>query len=491
MQGINKQFPGTKALDNVDLRLKIGEIHALLGENGAGKSTLMNVLLGIHKMDSGKIYFEGEPYLIHATSDALHTGIALVPQELNLIPEASVAENIFLGNERKSKKLKGFIDWKRANKEAEILLKEVGLDLDVTKKVHTLSAAYQQLISIARALSYNPKVLVLDEPTSALTKNEVDILFRAMQKLKNKGTSMIFITHHLDEVMSQADRMTIMRDGQVVHVCDKKDITVDGIITYMANREVSRSEKQIRDVPDEIFFEAKNFSRENEYEDASFFVKKGEILCVAGLIGAGRTELFKTIYGLNKPKHGAKIYINGEEVKIRSSRDAIRLGIGYIPEERRECGIFPIMNVLENMMLPSYKRLTKVGFIDFRQAEKLTDKFIKSMDIRTSSQEVLIKNLSGGNQQKVIVARWMAMGLRMLIMDEPTRGIDVNAKGEIHSLIKELADQGASVIVISSEMEEILTLADRIVVMHLGKIRGIISEVEGIKEEDILRKALN
>jgi ABC-type sugar transport system ATPase subunit len=491
MCGITKQFPGTKALDNVDLKVKHGEIHALLGENGAGKSTLMNVLIGIHKMDEGEIFFKGETYKIIATSEALGKGVALVPQELNLIPEASVAENIFLGNERKYRNLKGFIDWKKANKEAKLLLKEVGLDIDVTRKVKHLSAAYQQLVSIARSLSYNPSVLILDEPTSALTKKEADTLFETMQRLKEKGTSMIFITHHLDEVMSQADRMTIMRDGRVVHVCDKKDITVDGIITYMANREIERRVKQKRDVCHEVFFEAKDFSRENEYRNANFDVKKGEILCVAGLIGSGRTELFKSIFGLTKPMHGAKLMIQGKEVRINSSRDAIRLGIGYIPEERRQMGIFPILNICENMMFPSYKKLSKAGFINGKKARETTEKFIKSMNIKTSSQDILIKNLSGGNQQKVIVARWIALGLRMMIMDEPTRGIDVNAKAEIHQLIREMADQGASVVVISSEMEEIMELADRIIVMHLGEIRGVIDDCENIKEEDILKTALH
>lgn len=489
MRGISKRFPGTQALAEVDLKVKKGEIHALLGENGAGKSTLMKVLLGIYKEDSGEIYYSGEPYQIRSTGEALQQGIVLVPQELNLVPEASVAENIFLGNERMMASFKPFIDWDKANKEAETLLGKVGLDVDVTKKVSSFSAAYQQLVSIARALSYNPQVLVLDEPTSALTRNEVEILFGTMRRLREKGTSMIFITHHLNEVMELADRMTIMRDGRVVHVCDKQDITVDGIITHMANREIIRKVKEKRNVPDEIFFEAKNFSRPKEYEDASFYVRKGEILCVGGLIGAGRTELFKTIYGLNKPESGAKTYIEGKEVKIRSAADAIRLGIGYIPEERRGSGIFPIMNVLENMMMPSYKRLCKAGLIDFSTARKQTQDYIRRMKIKTSSQDVLIKNLSGGNQQKVIVARWIAMGLRMIIMDEPTRGIDVNAKGEIHELIKELANQGAAVVVISSEMDEIIELADRIIVMHLGKIRGEITDVIGIDEEDILQRA--
>lgn len=486
MKGITKTFPGTKALDKVDLSIKPGEIHALLGENGAGKSTLMNVLTGQYIMDEGEILMDGQPVKISSPKDAFGKNIVLVPQELNLIPEASVEENIFLGNERAKG---GLIDWKDTQKNAVELLKLLNVEIDVTQKVKRLSAAYQQLVSIARALAYSPRVLILDEPTAVLTNKEAISLFESMQRLKSEGTSMVFITHHLDEVLEQADRMTIMRDGQLVKVAEVKDMTKEDIITAMAGKKVEESKHIIRDVSDEIFFEAQNLNREGEFRNVNFKVRKGEILCIAGLVGAGRTEIFKAVFGITQKEAGGKTLVEGKEVDIKDPRIAIRLGMGYVSEERRHDGITPGMSVLENMMLPSYDNLKKNGLIDFKQASQIADDYIAKFKIKTSGQEQLIKNLSGGNQQKVIVARWMAKGIKMLIMDEPTRGIDVNAKGEIHQLVRELADNGVSVVVISSEMEEVLALADRVMVVHQGEIKGYIEDVDMTTEEDVLKVA--
>ncbi|KKI51934.1 cellooligosaccharide ABC transporter ATP-binding protein [Christensenella hongkongensis] len=490
MKNITKTFPGTKALDGACLYIKKGEVHALLGENGAGKSTLMNVLIGIHKMDSGEMFLNGGPLKINNNFEALRKGIGMVPQEINLIPDASIAENIFLGNERKNNKAKALIDWKDARVQAQKILHSLGVDIDVNQKVKQLSAAYQQMVSIARSLVYDPQILILDEPTSALTSNEANLLFQSMEKLKNEGKSLIFITHHLDEVMSQADRMTIMRDGKVVHVCDKKDITKEEIINKMANRDVTRDKKVVRTYSNEIFFKAENLQRENEYKSASFEVKRGEILCVAGLIGAGRTELFKTVFGLTNSEPGGKMYLEGKRVEINDPVAAIRLGIGYVPEERRQEGIFPILSVAENMTLPSYGKLKRHGLIDMKRVRSVTDKYIADLKVKTASQDTQIKNLSGGNQQKVILARWMAKKVRMLILDEPTRGIDVNAKDEIHRLIRAMADEGVTVIVISSEMEEVIALADRIMVMHKGEIKGFVENPIDVDEENILKIAL-
>lgn len=486
MKGITKTFPGTKALDKVDLSIKPGEIHALLGENGAGKSTLMNVLVGQYIMDEGEILMDGKPIKIDSPKEASANHIVIVPQELNLIPEASIAENIFLGNER----VNGVkINWKTAEKEAAELLKLLDVEIDVTQKVKHLSAAYQQLVSIARALAYSPRVLILDEPTAVLTNKEAESLFASMQRLKAAGTSMIFITHHLDEVMAQADRATIMRDGQLVKVTEIKDITKEEIITNMAGKKVQESQHINRNVSDEIFFEAKDLTRPGEFENVSFHVKKGEILCVAGLVGAGRTEIFKSVFGITRPEPGGKMFVEGKEVDIADPRVAIKLGMGYVSEERRHDGITPGMSVMENMMLPSYDQLKKNGLINFKEASRITDEYIGRFRIKTAGREALIKNLSGGNQQKVIVARWMAKGIKMLIMDEPTRGIDVNAKAEIHALVRELADNGVSVVVISSEMEEVLALADRVMVVHQGHIKGYIEEVDMTTEEDVLKVA--
>lgn len=486
MKGVTKIFPGTRALDKVDLSVKPGEIHALLGENGAGKSTLMNCLVGQYIMDEGEILMDGKPIRISSPQEASSNHIVIVPQELNLIPEASIAENIFLGNER----VNGVkINWKTAEKEAVELLKLLNVEIDVTQKVKYLSAAYQQLVSIARALAYSPRVLILDEPTAVLTNKEADSLFASMQRLKKEGTSMIFITHHLDEVMAQADRATIMRDGQLVKVTEIKDITKEEIVTNMAGKKVTESQHVVREVPDEVFFEAKNLTRKGEFEDVSFTVRKGEILAVSGLVGAGRTEVFKSVFGITRPEPGGKMYIEGKEVDIADPRVAIKLGMGYVSEERRHDGITPGMSVMENMVLPSYDQLKKNGLIDYKKASEITDQYIDRFHIKTAGRDALIKNLSGGNQQKVIVARWMAKGIRMLIMDEPTRGIDVNAKAEIHALVRELADNGVAVVVISSEMEEVLALGDRVMVMHQGHTKGFIDDVEYTTEEDVLQMA--
>ncbi|MCL2864115.1 MAG: sugar ABC transporter ATP-binding protein [Lachnospiraceae bacterium] len=488
MKGITKTFPGTKALDQVDLKLKAGEIHALLGENGAGKSTMMNILTGQIPMDAGDIYIDGKLAKISAPKDAFSQNIVLVPQELNLILEASIAENIFLGNEQTKGRL---IDWKATQEEAKRLLKLLDVELDVTQKAGKLSAAYQQLVSIARALAYNPRLLILDEPTAVLTNREAESLFASMHRLQKQGTAMVFITHHLDEVMREADCMTIMRDGKLVRVADVKDITKDEIINAMAGRTVEKAAHIARTVSEEILFQANHLSRDSEFQDVSFDIKKGEVLCVAGLVGSGRTEIFKTVFGITEKEPGGKTYFEGNEVNIRSPRDAIALGMGYVSEERRHDGITPGMSVLENMLLPTFHKIKKKGFIDFKQASVLADDFIHKFKIKTPSHETLIRNLSGGNQQKVIVARWIAKGVKMLILDEPTRGIDVNAKVEIHKLIHELAQQDVAVVVISSEMEEVLELADRIMVIHQGKISGFVEDVDLATEESILKIAFN
>lgn len=486
MRDIVKTFPGTKALDGVTLKLRRGEIHALVGENGAGKSTLMNILTGQFAMDSGEVLMEGEPLRFSSPREAMRKNIVLVPQELNLIPEASVAENIFLGNEVAGKRL---IDWGKTRREAERLLELLDVHVDVTQPVKLLSAAYQQLVSIARALTYEPKVLILDEPTAVLTNRETESLFASMQRLKKSGTAMVFITHHLDEVMEQADRITIMKDGCLVKEVLVSEITKEEMINQMAGKKVEITSRVKRAVSDEVFFEAKNLSRKGEFQNVSFQIHKGEILGVAGLVGAGRTEIFKCVFGITDKEPGGQTFIEGKEVNIKTPIDAINHGLGYVSEERRHDGIAPDMSVMENMMLPSYDKIKKNGLIDYGQATAIADQYIGSFKIKTASRETLIKNLSGGNQQKVIVARWMAKGIKMLILDEPTRGIDVNAKGEIHQLIRELADSGVAVVVISSEMEEVMALSDRIMVVHQGKISGYITDVDLITQEDVLKVA--
>ena len=486
MQGIIKQFPGTLALNKVDFNLKKGEVMALIGENGAGKSTLMNVLMGMLQPDEGNIIIRGEKTENKSPYEALQKGIGMVPQELNLVSEISIAENIFLGIHQKKNHM---IDWNQTKKKAGEVLAKLEVDIDPELKVKNISAAFQQLVSIARTLVFGSNIIILDEPTASLTLRETEHLFRNIRKLREEGKSIIIITHHLDEVEELSDRVTIMRDGQMVKLCDTKELSIDDMIFYMANQKVEKHVRIKRDISPEVFLKVKDFTRYKEFEDINFEVKKGEIFGVAGLVGAGRTELFNCIYGLSKKEKG-QLFLAGKEIRVKSPDAAIRQGIGLVPEERRKQGMFPIMAIYENVMMPSYKKITRKGLIRFKDAKEATKKQIENLRIKTPSGETLIKNLSGGNQQKVILARWMEKKVRLFILDEPTRGIDVRAKGEIYKLIREMADSGITVVMISSEVEELITVADRIMVMHNGRVKGFITPDEELAREDVLKIAL-
>lgn len=487
MQGIIKEFPGTLALDNVDFSIKAGEIMALIGENGAGKSTLMNVLMGIHQPNQGKIILNGTPIENRDPYEALEKGIGMVPQELNLVKDISIAENIFLGNHQKKKN--GIIDWSLTTKRAGEILSELSVDIDPREKVGNISAAYQQLVSIARTLVVGSNIIVFDEPTAALTMNETKHLFDNIRKLKAQGKSIIIITHHLDEVEELSDRVSIMRDGKMVLVGNTNELSIDDMIFHMANEKVEKSKKILREYSDEIFFEVEGFCRRKEFEDVNFSVKRGEIFGVAGLVGSGRTELFSCIYGLTK-KDSGKVRLEGRELDITTPKVAIASGMGLVPEERRRQGLFPVASVYENIMLPSYEKMKRNGIINFPLVKKESDDYIKTLRIKTPSNSVPIKSLSGGNQQKAILARWMKKNVKLLILDEPTRGIDVRAKGEIYKLIREMADRGTTVVVISSEIEELLTVADRMMIMFGGRVKGIITPDESLVREDVLKIAL-
>jgi ABC-type sugar transport system ATPase subunit len=487
MKNISKAFPGTQALSAVNFELKPGEIHALIGENGAGKSTLMNILVGIHRMDEGEIIFNGKKIENLHPYEALSKGIGIVPQEINLIPEVSVAENIFLGKEIKKKN--GFVDWKETERQAVELLARLDVNIDVHQKLGDLSAAFQQLVSIARLLASGSNVLIMDEPTAALTMSETHSLFKSMRNLRVEGKSIIFISHHLEEVVEICDRVTIMRDSRVVHKADIGDITIEDMIFYMANRRIEKNVKVVEKINSNVYFEIKNLSRAKEFKDISFQVRKGEILGIAGLVGSGRTELVRCIFGLTK-KDSGKIFLEGKEIDINAPYIAIENGMGYIPEERRKYGIFPNLSVSENMMMPSFDQHSTAGLIKLNSLDQQCSHYVEELKIKTSSNAVLIKNLSGGNQQKVIISRWMAKGIKLLILDEPTRGIDVNAKGEIHRLIKTMAKSGVTVIVVSSELEEVINLSDRIMVMFEGNCKGFVDDLQGLMQEDILRIAL-
>ena len=487
MSNIVKTFPGVKALKSVSFDLRPGEIHALIGENGAGKSTLMNVLMGIYHPDSGEILVQGNKQEIHSPVEAITLGISMVPQELSLVPNATVAENLFLGNEIRFQG--GLINWQETKKQAKLLLDDLGVSISVDALVENLSVAYQQLVQIARSLATGANVLIFDEPTASLTANEVETLFSIFRKIRRNNKSIVFISHHLEEIIQITDRVTIMRDGAVVHQGDTKDITIDEIIAFMAGRnDVQRGKSRNRSVEKKTILSIRDFSKTGEFHDINFDVYKGEIFGIGGLVGSKRTELINSIFGLTKKTSG-RTFFQGKEINIISPDQAITFGIGYLPEERRRDGIFPILSVKENLMITLYARICGFLGINFKKAENITKNYIEKLRIKTPSGEVEIKNLSGGNQQKVILSRWLARNVDLLILDEPTRGIDVNAKYEIYELIRDLSDNGLTVLIVSSEHEELLALTDRIMVMHEGRNKGILITSE-TKQEDILMTAL-
>jgi ABC-type sugar transport system ATPase subunit len=486
MRNIEKNFPGVKALKDVTFIVEKGEAHALIGENGAGNSSLMNVLVGNYKSDAGSVSVNGKKCYIHSPDEAAAVGIAMVPQEITLVPNLTVAENLFLGNEIKNKF--GIINWKKTEQKARDFLSSLGVSIDVQEKAGELSVAYQQLIQIARALSKNPQILILDEPTSSLTGKEVNILFSIITGLKNTGKSIIFISHRLEELKSITDRITIMRDGRVVHVDITGNLTIEKIIEYMANREARILAREVRNIKPEVILSVQNFSYKNVFKDINFDVYKGEIFGLGGLVGSKRTELVNAIFGLIKPDSGAIVF-KGEKLNINRAHEAVNHGIGFLPEERRRDDIFPVLNVAENISITLYHLICKSLGINYPKLRSISNDFVEKMHIKTPSINVQVKNLSGGNQQKVILARWLARKVDFLILDEPTKGIDVNAKFEIYQLIKQLSANDLTVLIVSSEHKELLALCDRIMVMHEGRCKGFL-DASLASEEDILKTAL-
>ena len=486
MKGITKSFPGVKALEDVTIEVRPGEIHGLIGENGAGKSTLMKVLMGIYRADAGEVILEGKPIRVSGPKEAIDQGIGMVPQELNLNPYVSAAENIFLGNEIRGR---AGINWRKTNEEAKKVMASVGLAIPPTTIVNTLSSAQQQLIQLSRVLATGAKLLVFDEPTASLTTKETQTLLNLMRQLQKEGKTIIFITHHLDELLSTTDRITVLRDGKVVSVNETATIDEDVLIEQMAGKKMAKQTRIQRTVGDEEVLRVEHFSRGREFKDISFSVRRGEIFGIGGLVGAGRTELISAIFGITRPESG-KVFLEGKETEISSPYQAVSLGMGFLPEERRAHGIFPVLSVKENMVIPMYHTLFKGGKLDYDEAGRITDSFVDRISIKTPTIETQIKSLSGGNQQKVILARWLAEGAKIIFMDEPTRGIDVNAKAEIYSLIREITAQGVTVIVVSSEHEELMLLCDRIMIMHEGVEKAIVDAEDIRTSQDILEIAL-
>ena len=485
MQGITKQFPGVKALDNVSFRLRSGEVMALLGENGAGKSTLMKVLSGVHNKDSGRMKVFGQEIDNMNPKRAQELGVAIIHQELNMCQHLTVAENMFLGRE----KVNGMVlSQKEMNREAAKVLDNLGIDLDPTTLVGNLQVSKQQMVEIAKALSTNARVLIMDEPTSALTSKEIEELFRIIHQLKAEGRGIVYISHRLEELQHIVDTVTIMRDGQFILESPFKDISMNDIIANMVGREIKEKFPRVECKRGKPVLEVKNLNAGRMVRDVSFTSYEGEILGFAGLMGAGRTETTRALFGVD-PKESGTIILDGKEIKINNPMDAIRQGVVLAPEDRKKDGLCTKLSVRSNIELPNLDiACNKLGVVNRRKVSEMVKKSVANFAIKMAGPEVDAGSLSGGNQQKVVVAKWLARDSRVVIFDEPTRGIDVAAKVEIYHLMNQLKQQGISVIFVSSEMPEVLGIADRIIVMCDGRVTGEL-DIQDATQERILELA--
>ncbi|WP_177167144.1 sugar ABC transporter ATP-binding protein [Salinibacillus kushneri] len=483
MKGIYKGFPGVQALTNVQLELKAGEIHALVGENGAGKSTLMKILTGIYEKDEGKVIYQGEEINVANTKEAQELGISIIHQELNLAQDLTVAQNIFIGREPR-KFFKLFVDEKKLNQEARELFEQLNLNLDPTEYISNLSVAQQQMVEIAKALSFQSKVLVMDEPTAALTDSEIKTLFKIVEQLKQDGVGIIYISHRMEELKRVTDRITVMRDGEYIDTVDTDETTIDKIISLMVGREIyESSEPKSITGSNEVLLEVKNLNREGVLKDINFQLKKGEILGFAGLMGAGRTEVARAIFGADSIDSG-EIYRNGKQVKIKSPKEAVKHGIGYLSEDRKRFGLMLDMDVKTNIGIASMDSFVgSVGLTKQKAMEQQSKEMVEQLNIKTPSVNQEVRLLSGGNQQKVVIGKWLTRDSDILIFDEPTRGIDIGAKGEIYKLLNDLAAQGKAIIMISSELPEILRMSHRVIVMCEGRITGELKNESATQEE--------
>lgn len=484
MENIHKQFPGVYALKDIHFELRAGEVHALLGENGAGKSTLIKVLGGIYSADEGDIYIEGKKVTIDGVKTAQNNGIAIIHQELVLVPHMTVAENIFLGREP----LKGgFVDKETMNSEAQALLDAYDMHIEADALIASLTIAKQQMVEIVKAISYNSKILVMDEPTSSISDKEVSFLFDTMRTLTKKGVGIIYISHKMSELEEICDRVTVMRDGTYVGTEAVKETTKDKLIAMMVGRTLENYYTRDFKEAGGVLMKCENISDGNMVKGASFELRKGEILGFAGLVGAGRSEVMKCIFGLTQGAKG-DIYIDGKKVSIHSPVEAMKYGIALVPENRKLEGLYKVQSVRFNSTIEVLSDFIRGIFVDQGREEEITQKYIDMMSTKTPGQEQKIGNLSGGNQQKVMIGRWLATNPKILILDEPTRGVDVGAKSEIYSIMNELAKQGMSIIMISSELPEIINMSDRIYVMADGVVKGCLDHQE-VTQEKIMRLA--
>jgi ABC-type sugar transport system ATPase subunit len=485
---IGRSFGPIVALSDVSLKVSAGEVHAVIGENGAGKSTLMNIICGNLKPSSGEILVDGEPVTFASPVQAQRAGISIAPQEILLAPHLSAAENVVLGRHSRRS---GVVDWRDSRRRAVEAISAIDPSIDSRRRVGSLTVAQQQLVQIARAISTGARVLIFDEPTAALTERESERLFTFIRGFRAGGGAVLYISHRLDEILALSDRITVLRDGRHVGELEPKATSKDEMIRAMAGRDVAGSNLR-QEVPsrssDEVVLSVEGLSRSREFEGVDFVLRKGEILAIGGLIGSGRTELARCIFGDTVPSAG-RMDVFGRTARFRGPADAIRAGLVYLPEERKRDGIFPMLSVAENIALPNLRKLMGLSGIAWPSVCRATEGYIRSIPIKANSPRQPIGTLSGGNQQKAILARWLMSACKILILDEPTRGIDVNAKREIQLLLRRLAQAGLSIVYISSELQEIIDVSDRVMLMHEGRVRGIVS-TEGATQESLLAIAM-
>jgi rhamnose transport system ATP-binding protein len=482
LQKISKSFSGVEVLHEVSFALRTGEVHALLGENGAGKSTLVKIITGVHQPDKGEILLNGTPVHFGDARDSRQAGIAAIYQELSLFPDLDVAENIFAG--RQPLTVGKRVDWRKLYAEAGKLLDSLGVKLDLKQKARSLSIAQQQMVEIARAFSINARILIMDEPTSSLTLSEVADLFRLVHRLRSEGTAIIFISHRLEELFELADRVTVLRDGSYVGTKLMTDVTRDDLIRMMVGRTISNLFPK-QDVPvGDVALKVEHLGRAGSFHDVSFELRRGEILGLAGLVGAGRTNVARAIFGVEPAAEG-KIQVEGREVPITSPQQAIALGLAYVPEDRQLHGLIPAMHITSNISLPMLHQHARAGWLRDRSERKSAYDAACQMEVRANNIWQLARELSGGNQQKVVLAKWLSTNPRILILDEPTRGIDVGTKAAVHGLMSKLAAEGMAILMISSELPEILGMSDRVIVMREGYVTGQFSRAEATQEKII------
>lgn len=478
LKNITKEFPGVKALDDVTINIERGTIHGLVGENGAGKSTLIKVLAGIYQPNKGEIILDGKPCRFNSPIEARRAGISVVHQEIKLAEPLSVAENMFLGNVQLKN---GLVDWKGMRRCAREIVEDLGMDIDINAQVSSLTVAKKQIVEIMHAINNNSRILIMDEPSAVLTDRELEVMFRIVKQLRDEGITIIYISHRLDEIFGLCSNVSVLRDGCHIDTIPVASVDRQGLINMMVGREMGQEyPKEVGNVGGTIL-EVKNLSR-GILQDISFEVKSGEVFGISGLVGAGRTELARAILGIDKPESG-EVYVRGKKVHYRTFADAIRDGLGLIPEDRKLQGLVQIMSVKRNTTLVNMKRVLRAGVISSSLEEKLSKEYADKLHVVTPSMETEVQYLSGGNQQKVVIAKWLFQNSEILFLDEPTRGIDVGAKAEIYRLINRMAKEGKTIIMISSEMPELLGMCDRIMVMHEGHKMGELNAAEATQEK--------